>query len=304
VTTAPDGGPDNRTPDRDRQLVDLAADVRKSRGEIAKLRNTLVDLASTISEWGPQLVDTQKDVAKLSGQVEELLESPEIKNAPVDWFALPAEDAAREWVKLGEWVQEVLGDWYLITRAQLPDCWALHCPAFLQLAWLRSSHIEAYLSRSHPAQAAEWNVRWLDAALDKIKDYIPDSRCRAVAGGPGEHLVDKLQAEQGSRVRGQEQTQPQAADLRQHAAAGPSTSGNPYPNPYAQQQPQRPVAPPATPAHPTAPGSAAGQEVIRRDYWGGYFNQAMQADLMWRRERESRQAAETAAAEQAGETAP
>lgn len=282
----------DRFGEKDRQLVDLGTDVRKTRGEVHALRTTVVDLASTISEWGPHLEDTQKDVAELRGVVDELVSAQaEDANAPVDWFKLPAETAELEWPKLGEWVHEVLGGWYLVTRAQLPDCWALHRPAFLQVAWLRSSHIEAYLSRSHPAQAAEWNVRWLDAALDKIKEYIPDTRCRAVTGGPGQHLVDKLEeAQQG----------------RQRAAAGPTTGGNPYPNPYAQPQPTAtPATGPATGGPAGRSSSSAAQEVIRWEYWGEYFNQAMQTDLTWRREREARQAEhDQKATQEEGEKAP
>ncbi|PXY16461.1 hypothetical protein BAY59_38545 (plasmid) [Prauserella coralliicola] len=296
MSSAPDGGPDKEPPGRERWAVDLAADVRKTRGEVHALRNTVVDLASTVSEWGPHLEDTQRDVAELRGQVDELLESPEIKNAPVDWFKLPAEDAEREWPKLAEFVHEVLGGWYEVTREQLPDCWALHRPAFLQVAWLRTSHIEAYLERSHPAQAAEFNVRWLDAALEKIKRAIPDSRCRALAGRPGEHLVDRLAAQQ-----------------RRDPVSPPvpaATSASPYPNPYAQGGGQHPaqLAAQAQPAAGSAAGGdptrAAGNEVIRWEYWGDYFHEAMRADLAWRREREAQQANAEQAADQGGEKAP
>uniref|UniRef100_UPI0037CC62B4 hypothetical protein n=1 Tax=Amycolatopsis benzoatilytica TaxID=346045 RepID=UPI0037CC62B4 len=288
MSTAPDGGPDNRTPDRARQLLDLAEDLRKVRGEVGGVRTTVVDLASTVSEFGPQLLDVQRDVNSLRGVVEELATArAESENAPVDWFHLSAADAEKEWPKLGDWVHEILSGWYLVTREKLPDCWALHRPAFLQVAWLRSSGIEAYLAHSHPSQAAEFNTRWLDAALAKIAEHIPASRCRAAAGRPGDHLVDQLEAQQqGHRAQAQQ------------PAAGPGTGSNPYPNPYAQPA----QAPAPTPAAPSAPsgrvGSSAGQEVIRPEYWGGYFNQAMQADLAWRRERD-KALAEKAAAEAA-----
>jgi hypothetical protein len=309
VSTAPDGGPDNRTPDRSRQLLDLAEDLRKVRGEVGGVRTTVVDLASTVSEFGPQLLDVQRDVNSVRGVVEELATArAESENAPVDWFHLSAADAEKEWPKLGDWVHEILGGWYLVTREKLPDCWALHRPAFLQVAWLRSSGIEAYLAHSHPSQAAEFNTRWLDAALAKIGDHIPVSRCRAAVGRPGDHLVDELEAQQqSSRVRGLDQMQQQqAAYAAQQAPAGPGTGGNPYPNPYAQ--PAQPAAAPSQAAPNVRVGTSAGQEVIRSDYWGGYFNQAMQVDLAWRRERD-KALAEKAAAEaaekddgQAGET--
>lgn len=289
MSTAPDGGPDKTPPGQDRWQVDLAADLRKTRGEVHALRNTVVDLASTISEWGPHLEDTQREVAELRGQVEELLESPEIKNAPVDWFQLPAEDAEREWPKLGEFVHEVLGGWYEVTREQLPDCWALHRPAFLQVAWLRTSHIEAYLERSHPAQAAEFNVRWLDAALEKIKRAIPDSRCRALAGRPGEHMVDRLAAQQRRDPV---------------SSPAPAAAASPYPNPYAQSGGQHPAPQPGAEGGDPAATRAAGAEVIQWDYWGDYFHQAMRADLAWRRAREAQQAEHGHAADQSGGSAP
>jgi hypothetical protein len=296
MTTAPDGGPDNRTPERGRQLVDLAAYVRS---EVTKLRAITGDLASTVAEFGPQLVDTQKDIANLRGEVEQLVAGrAETDNPPVDWVHLAAEDAEREWPKLGEWVHEVLGGWYFVTRAQLPDCWALHRPAFLQVAWLRSSHIEAYLGHSHPAQAAEWNTRWLDAALAKIKECIPRSQCRAVAGQPGEHLVDQLAVQQ-----------------RHETAPAPAAAGsNPYPNPYAQgphpatlaSQSYPPVGTSTTASATESPAArGAGEEVINWDYWGGYFNHAMQADIAWRRKREAHQADNSRpAAEQTDTTGP
>ncbi len=275
----------------DRKLIDLGTDVRKARGETASLKAVVVDLASTVSEWAPMLTDAQNDLAELRGTVEELATGQaEVDNPPVDWFALPAETAELEWPKLGQWVHDVLGGWYLVTRGQLPDCWALHRPAMLQVAWLRSSHVEAYLSRSHPSQAAEWNTRWLEAALARIKEYIPDSRCRAVAGGPGEHLVDRLDAQQ-SRVRGADQMRHQAADLRQQVGQ-PAGGSSPYPNPYAQQAPATAPAPPAPAAGAGRPAvSAAASDVISWDYWGQYFRQAVAADVAWRRQREAQQPA-------------
>lgn len=290
MSNAPDGGPANRgTPARSRQLVDLAEDVRKVRGDVGRLRTTLGDLAGTVAEFAPQLLDVQRDLLTVRGVVEDLATAKAAaENPPVDWFAMSAADAETAWIKLGDWVHSVLGGWYQVTRAQLPDCWALHRPAFLQIAWLSTSHVEAYLPLSHPNQAAEWNTRWLDAALDKVKQHIPPKQCRAVPGGPGQHLVDELDAAQQEAAR--------------TAAGGTSPYPNPHTQPqqYAESAPARAARSYAQPQHEepahTRAARSAGQEVIRGDYWGPYFTEAMRADLAWRRERDAALDAQRAAA--------
>ncbi|MFC5211981.1 hypothetical protein ACFPM0_37395 [Pseudonocardia sulfidoxydans] len=275
MTTAPDGGPANSRAGRDSQVLDLAADVRRVRDDVNRLRETMGDLASTVSEFGPQLLDVQRDLNGVRGLVDELTAATETtQTPPADWFTMTADAAQQEWVALGDWVHHVLAGWYQIARAQLPDCWALHRPAFLQVAWLHTSHTQAYLPASHPNQAAEWNTRWLDAALEKVRRHIPESRCRAVTGGPGEHLVDHLDtAQQTGRAGGPGLPYPPASEV------------SPYPNPYEQQYAPRPQSELRSP-------DWAEQEVIRADYWGGYFTQAMQTDLAWRRDRDEQLAAQ------------
>ncbi|MFB9745645.1 hypothetical protein ACFFOU_31440, partial [Pseudonocardia sulfidoxydans] len=141
MTTAPDGGPANSRAGRDSQVLDLAADVRRVRDDVNRLRETMGDLASTVSEFGPQLLDVQRDLNGVRGLVDELTAATETtQTPPADWFTMTADAAQQEWVALGDWVHHVLAGWYQIARAQLPDCWALHRPAFLQVAWLHTSH--------------------------------------------------------------------------------------------------------------------------------------------------------------------
>jgi hypothetical protein len=179
----------------------------------------------------------------------------------VNWCTLPAKDAEYQWEALGCWVHDVLGGWYEVTREQLPDCLALHRPALVQVSWLWTSHTEAYLPRSHPNQAAEWNTRWIDATLGKIKTAIPTSRCRAVAGRKGEHLVDELEAQQ-------RRSQDPHQHARQQTTHPAYTPASPYSDPsYAHG-----------PAQSGEIGSP-GQQVIHRPFWQPYFEQAIQTDL-------------------------
>ena len=95
------------------------------------------------------------DVGQLRADVDVLLnerrQQEQAKNAPVDWAALTEDQAAAQWPILARWVAEVLVARYELTRDELPDCWALHLPVVAELSWLRTAYVEAYLTRSSPA---------------------------------------------------------------------------------------------------------------------------------------------------------
>jgi hypothetical protein len=61
---------------------------------------------------------------------------------------MTADQAATAWGDLAHWIAEVLVPWYQITRDELPNCWAMHRPAVVELSWLRSAHIEAFASNT------------------------------------------------------------------------------------------------------------------------------------------------------------
>jgi hypothetical protein len=109
------------------------------------------------------------------------------QNQPVDWPNLTADDAASEWETLARWVEQLLVPWYEITRDQLPDCWAMHRPVVIELSWLRTARREAYLPSAAAHTAADWHLRWLGPALERVKTLIPASGPRHCAAG--EHLT-------------------------------------------------------------------------------------------------------------------
>ena len=100
----------------------------------------------------------------------------------------------REWQALGDWVAGVLGPFYELTRAQLPDCWPLHRPAVMELVWLRRTYVAAHTADATAAAAADWHTRWRREALANIAAAIPKKWCR-----PGDHWVD--QCPPGTRKR-------------------------------------------------------------------------------------------------------
>lgn len=300
--TAPDGGPGGKpSPERvqARILTELGGQVRDINTRLAKVRMSLGEVAGVVSEFGPELADVQKGLAEVRGQVATLLEeTPEITNPPIDWSNLPAEQAEREWDVLGRWVHEVLGGEYEITRDELPDCWALHRPALRTLTWLRCTYVDAYAEGARNVLSAEWNTRWMDSALAKVKKAIPPSRCRPRAGERGEHLVDVLAAQQQQRGRTEQLRQHSQAAVQQAAQSAypaPGQPTGPYPAPGAPYPP--PPTPPTGQPVPLVTGpDSPGQQIIQLDYWRPYFEQAMREDITRRRAAEQAAAdAETAA---------
>jgi hypothetical protein len=222
-----DPGPRNPTPGREQTA--LAAEVRRIREKVDQTAELHTALAATVSEQlAPELgalrQATVDELASLRGDLNEVLETLNRENnPPVDWFHLTAEQAEEQWPVLAQWVGEVFVPWYRITRDQLPDCWALHPNALVELSWLRSAHLQSYIRSSHPHIAAEWHVRWRTAALDNIRAAIPTDMCR-----PGEHLV----SEQESRERVTQSTPPPAPPVpgeqpwsRPPASRRPGTTG-------------------------------------------------------------------------------
>ncbi|MGD9527296.1 MAG: hypothetical protein AB7L91_19460 [Dehalococcoidia bacterium] len=93
------------------------------------------------------------------------------------WPNLTAKHARREWAQLADWISDILVSWYGITRGELPDCWALHRPAVVELSWWRATYTHAYQPRSPATLAAEWHDRWRRVALTNIKAAIPEGQC-------------------------------------------------------------------------------------------------------------------------------
>ena len=143
----------------------------------------------------------------------------------------------------------MLGPFYELTRAQLPDCWPRHRPAVIELVWLRRTYVTAHTTGAAPAAAAEWHTRWRRDALANIAAAIPESWCR-----PGEHYVDQWSTRK--------------------------PAGGPPPPPPPQHQPgQRPG--------PEQHKVGAGGEITTPQHWGPHFQAAAGEDIARRRQREA-----------------
>jgi len=195
-------------------------------------------------------------LASLKAQLDELAHSLNTPvPRPVHWPALSAAQAGAQWPILADWIAEVLVPGYELTRAQLPDCWALHPPAVIELSWLRSAHIHAYQPSAPPALAAEWHCRWRDAVLDRLAVIIPTTLCR-----PGEHL-------------------------RNQPTSNPPTTTNTAPRRLEPWDTGH--------AHHSPPLGAAGQRA-ERHHWQDFYQQAVHADLARRRRAHDQRQPDTA----------
>lgn len=174
------------------------AELRRLRERLDRFTGLHNALAASVSEQlAPELAvlrsDTAEALAVHTAQLERILKRQgRQSNPPVDWAGMTAEQAEQQWPILAQWVAVVLAGWYELTRDELPDCWALHRPVLVELSWLRSAYVQAYLADADPHVAADWHTRWRAAVLDRVQKLIPGHLCR-----PGEHLV----TEEESRAR-------------------------------------------------------------------------------------------------------
>ena len=154
----------------------LAADI-----QTVAARHT--HLAAAVSEDLAPKVDAlqqlvTEELGQLRGDVDTLLADRRSEdntvNPPVDWTALTAGQAAEQWPILAAWIGEVLVPWCEWTRNELPDCWALHRPVVVELSWLRTTHVAAYLPKAPAHLAAEWHTRWRPASLTGIKELTKE----------------------------------------------------------------------------------------------------------------------------------
>ena len=273
------------SPRREQMLSELAAELRAARDEhrrdITRLRTDLSGLSTLVGDNADLLGRIVPRVNTLDTQLVELAERLDMlfvrslatrghdeddsgddgqgpvtasggadgAAAPIDWPSLTAAAAELEWQALGDWVAAVLGPFYELTRAQLPDCWPRHRPAVIELVWLRRTYIAAHTAGAAPAAAADWHTRWRRDALANIAAAIPDTWCR-----PGEHYVDRWST---------------------HKPAG----GPPPPPPPPHQPGQRPG--------PEQHKTGIGGEIATPQHWGPHFQAAAGADITWRRQRET-----------------
>ena len=283
------GAAGSRLPAVERRLTELTRDHRQVVRELSKavdgLRATgelARESAAALSEALPRLDAAADGLVELQGRVEEL--SAQLAATPrvtaVCWPALTAEQADEVWGELASWIADVLGPFYRVTRGELPDCWARHPDAVLELVWLHTSYREVFEGGvGRPTAAAEWHTRWRPGALEAIAAAIPTRLCR-----PGEHLISERAAD-AARSDARD-----ARDARARARA--AALGDPYGarRPDGYRPPPRPtvdvdvdVDGGADTGRPTY--DPLREQVTEREHWSDHFAKGRADDLAWRRQR-------------------
>ena len=260
------------SPRRERMLSELAAELRAAREEhrvdVAQLRTDLAGLSTLLGEnadllgqVGPRVLGVDADLADLAERVDTLTTAAaaaaDTEAAQlVDWPSLSVQDAAKVWEALGEWVATVLGPFYELTRAQLPDCWALHQPAVIELVWLHRSYLAAHTCDAPPSARADWHTRWRRDALGNIATAIDEQWCR-----PGEHYIHKTDSDRTPHRR-------------------------PPQDPHAPRPPMNHVRGQRPTLH-NDDYARAEHELVSPHYWAAMYQHARDADLHRRRQREA-----------------
>jgi hypothetical protein len=187
--TPPPSGPHNPSPTA--ELTALTTHLHRLADRIEDLDTRCRENTDTLTDKViPGLAQvhaqTTAQLAAHHEQVQHLLDTTH-QAPPSDWSNMDVEQARATWESLATWIADTLVPWYEITRDQLPDCWAHHRPAVVQLTWLHHTFQAAHQPNAEPHLTAEWHTRWLPAVLHALENAVPRNGRRTC--GPGHHLT-------------------------------------------------------------------------------------------------------------------
>ena len=178
--------------------VEVAEHLRHELGEtnnhIAEILPRLHDLEDRVAELGaalrhgaappPQPTDATDPAGTRDADTDRPVATPSI-----GWNAMSRGDAERAWEALGQFVDEVLYRQYGLTRLQIPDCWPLHPRMIREIAWLRSTYLDAGpVEPAEPSAAMPWHIRCIPGFLINTADAVDLRECR-----PGVHRLTEAE---------------------------------------------------------------------------------------------------------------
>ncbi|OSY35991.1 MULTISPECIES: hypothetical protein [Pseudonocardia] len=159
---------------------DIAGRVRELTDELSRLLPRVDELDTGLAELSGMVA-----AAGRGGDGADPAQVPGRDLTPaIGWSELAPQARQAAWDALGDWVADVLNHEYRLSRAELPDCWALHPRAVRELAWLRTLHRDCAAADTRPDQVAEWHTRWLPAAITNVAAAIDPRECV-----PGRHRL-------------------------------------------------------------------------------------------------------------------
>lgn len=138
-------------------------------------------LTAEVARLAELLDDTRALVVGLAADVAALVRDGDDVPIGPCWVNLNAQEAAREWEALRQWVAGVLVPRHPhVTTGggnrQLPSCWYRHPGLVEELSALRIAWCHAYLDGAAlPTAAMEWHDKWLPGVVGRIPQHAP--RC-------------------------------------------------------------------------------------------------------------------------------
>lgn len=274
----------------------LGEQIRRLRSKVdavgAEQRSTHATLTSTtghVAELLPRVNDLERNLDALADQVGAPAassvgtpgsdgnaagaEDTPVPTPAMGWDAMDVEVATAAWEALARFVGEVLHAQYRLTRLQLPDCWALHPRLVRELAWLRSSYVDAAtLEDEVPTAATPWHVRALPAFFVNTADAVDPRECR-----PGVHRLTEPEVDA------------YLSDLTASRDAGrpnpavSSESGPDRPRLRPEHFPRRSTSPRRSNNQPDPPTARTLPDLLvgscQPAFWLDYYREASAADL-------------------------
>lgn len=310
ATSDPGGGRGGRSPRRG-FIEDVAAELLAMRRDVAETNAVTRESAGLLAEALPRIEGVENAVGALTGRLDALEGATADDGAapagdseafadtapsaldvhgvaakpkgPWCWPLLDPDEAAAAWEALAQWVGEVLGPWYGLTRGQLPDCWPVHRRAVVELSWAHLSYREAFAKNAAPHLAAEWHARWLPGALAGVAAAIDPAEC-----APSWHRMDK-KARQDELVEQRDRTGEPPQGAAQPAGSPPNTWAQEQAADEAAKRRER-IARRRRDTSAGRPRHVSGaamphaeQEPTSARNWLAYFQEAAQEDIGRRR---------------------
>ena len=139
-----------------------------------RLDDTEDAIATTLETIGGEITDLKANLAQLLAQERELVK-------PLRWAARASRE---DWNNLVDWVDDLNGDYSLLSDYVIPPCWPAHPGVVEELAGLWRSWIHAVVSdarakKQGTADLTAWHDRWLWPCLERIKaSHYRTTNCR------------------------------------------------------------------------------------------------------------------------------
>lgn len=129
-----------------------------------RLDDTEDAIATTLETIGGEVADLKANLAQLLAQEREAVK-------PRRWAARASRE---DWNNLVDWVDELSGDYSLLSDYTIPPCWPAHPGVVEELAglwqsWVHAAITDARAKKQGSSDLTAWHDRWLWPCLLRMK---------------------------------------------------------------------------------------------------------------------------------------